>query len=556
MAGTSANPAYLELRDAAGGVTQVPLRPGMVIGRVSDVDLVLDSPAVSRRHAELFQDAANQWWVRDLGSRNGTSVNGVPVRERQLRHGDLIAIADYALTLNLTPPPFRPTAAAAATEFGQMTIDDTGTMTLNTLSETSLPRIDTRQLFALQRFGRQLLEVPDDAERLGMLCRLMVSEELHGRHAAVIELSAFPGAEPGIIVGPIAPPGAPRSRFYLSRSVMNAVRRAREPVLASNAAARQGAALELSLAPEDEPLAVFACPLRQDPTAMQVLYVVMPGQYGSAEWLGLGALAAEQFGQAEQAWEARRKAEASAALERDLERARQVQMGLLPRDVDVPGLDIAVHFEPCRGVGGDYLDVVRMSDGRVVLAVADVCGKGMQAALVSASVHTAVQAAVHMKVPLAQWMTQLNRFLCERLPAGSFVTMIAVQLDPATGEVETVNAGHPPAVVVDREGGVRLIESSGHYPLGIDPVELTTQRDQLAAGACMALYTDGLTEVADPQGQWLGTQGLAERLAAVCRGQAEVSVRDTARGLADSVAEVRAGRPAEDDQTLLLVRRQ
>src|SRR5207237_776453 len=114
----------------------------------------------------------------------------------------------------------------------------------------------------------------------------------------------------------------------------------------------------------------------------------------------------------------------------------------------VPGLDVAIGFVPCQAVGGDYVDALRMGDGRVLLAVADVCGKGMAAALVASSVYTLVHSGVQARMAFRPLMEHVNRYLCDTLTAGSFVTMFAAAIDPQTGEMEYANAGHPPALVL------------------------------------------------------------------------------------------------------------
>src|SRR5690606_4374986 len=182
-------------------------------------------------------------------------------------------------------------------------------------------------------FGRRLLEVADADERLGLLCRLMLDAAMPGRHAAVVRLSTGRSEPPRFVHGPeAAQPG--RNDFYLSQTVLHAIDQRREPVLAGHATGQHGA-LELSVAQPGDPIAVIACPLRHlDAGLFDLLYVVVPAAYGTAEWLALAAMATEQHAQAEEAWAARRRAEEAAVLERDLARAREVQMGLLPRSLD------------------------------------------------------------------------------------------------------------------------------------------------------------------------------------------------------------------------------
>ena len=119
----------------------------------------------------------------------------------------------------------------------------------------------------------------------------------------------------------------------------------------------------------------------------------------------------------EEAWAARRHAQAHAAIERELLTARQIQTGLVPKKakLDFKGLDVCVDFQPCKWVGGDYVDALPMPDGRVLFTVADVCGKGLQAALVTSSLHTMVRASVDVQPSLSALVERVNRHLCDCL---------------------------------------------------------------------------------------------------------------------------------------------
>ena len=271
-------------------------------------------------------------------------------------------------------------------------------------------------------------------------------------------------------------------------------------------------------------------------------------------------------------------------------RARQIQMRLVPREPRVPGLDVAIGFEPCRWVGGDYVDVVPASDGRTLLTVADAAGKGLQAALVASSVHSLVHAGMRAGLGLADLMGSLNDHLMEYLPEESFVTMAAVLLDPATGNCEVVNAGHPAPLVLEPEGRMRWLMEAKNMPLGIASATFELQRERLAPGQMLAMFTDGLTDLPLAGAGRLGTERLAGLLrtayaargagqaaqgageAAQGAGEAAQGAGEAARGAGEAARgpgqaaqvaqalgagldEVRGDRLPDDDRTFLLVRR-
>jgi serine phosphatase RsbU (regulator of sigma subunit) len=317
--------------------------------------------------------------------------------------------------------------------------------------------------------------------------------------------------------------------------------------------------LQVSIAPSVMSLAAVASPLSRTATHIDLVYVVLPPEYGTGEWLAMAVMAGKQYVSAENAWAARRQAEAHAAVERDLSRARDIQLRLVPRDPEIPGLDLAIGFSPCRWVGGDYVDVVPVSSGgktKVLLAVADVCGKGLPAAITMSSLHTMVHAGVLSGTGLCPMMNNLNQYLRAVLPDETFVTMAAVLLDPASGEVEYVNAGHPPALILEAGQEPRRLEKTENMPLRLDEGEIEGRHVTLETGQVLVLYTDGLTEIEakEGSGKLLGITGLARELGTLYASTG-MSGRELAGALTVRLGQMLAGRDAEDDRTFLVAKR-
>lgn len=240
--------------------------------------------------------------------------------------------------------------------------------------------------------------------------------------------------------------------------------------------------------------------------------------------------------------------------EEELERAQRIQANLIPRDVEIQGLDVAIGFEPCYWVGGDYADAVPMPDGRVLLIVCDVCGKGLQAALVTASLHSCVHMAVQSASPLSQLIYTLNAYLRDALREESFVTAIIAAVDCVTGKIEYANAGHPPAMIVDARGNVRCLRYRQNTPLGLLPTRLTTNHTVLNAGEMLAMFTDGCTELCGEQTRFLGLDGLAGCLARAYVAPDTHEITDVGRHLKRSFASHQGTAAPRDDLTFLLAR--
>jgi serine phosphatase RsbU (regulator of sigma subunit) len=311
--------------------------------------------------------------------------------------------------------------------------------------------------------------------------------------------------------------------------------------------------IELSMSSNILPASAVAVPLRHDSNRFDVLYVTLPPEYGNGEWLALTALAAKQYQQAEDAWAARKQAEAHAAFELELHRAQQIQMRLVPQAAAVEGLDLAIGFVPCRWVGGDYVDVVPMKDGRILLAVADVCGKGLPAALISSSLHTMVHTALDAGMGLAKLMASLNRYLCRTLSSESFVTMVAVAVDPRTGEFECVNAGHPPALLLTPGREPVELQSAANMPLSCDTEDPQGESGRIESGQLLCLYTDGLTELCDPTGAMLGINGLSAHLKTIFSPSPRAP--EVADALTRELDTIQGQRIPDDDRTFLLAKR-
>jgi serine phosphatase RsbU (regulator of sigma subunit) len=543
--------SVLEICGPDGAASRIPLAGArFIIGRAADATIRLDSDMVSRRHAELFRDPFGRWWVRDLGSHNGTLVGGERIGDRMLRLGEAVEIGRHVLRVTSEGQINYSGAAGRAA----VPVTDEPAKSVTTLTELHLPRLSASHLARLLSFGRRLIEIESAEQRLRLLCGLMVSADFHGQWAAVMRLRKDrPDEPPRVLCEPAADPDCRAPPPRVSRGLMRTVLARGEPVLASNVPAGP-VDVELSVAASVQAMSALACPLRSDAAAMDVLYVILPPTFGTSEWLALASLAAEEFGQAEFAWAASRQAEAYAGIEAELTQAAQIQKALIPSSPAGGGLDVAIRFDPCRWIGGDYVDIMPMTDGRTLLAIADVCGKGLQAALVAASVHSLIHASVRAGADPPRLMASLNEHLIEHLPRGSFVTLTVAAAAADTGRLEIVNAGHPPAVIVSRAGESRWLPSGVNGPLGLWREPFQVQAERLATGDILTMFTDGISDLRTAADRRLGMEWIGDQVRSICaQGTAEAA--QIAERLAAAIDRIIAGGLADDDRTFLLARR-
>jgi serine phosphatase RsbU (regulator of sigma subunit) len=241
------------------------------------------------------------------------------------------------------------------------------------------------------------------------------------------------------------------------------------------------------------------------------------------------------------------------AQERDLTIAREIQLGLLPSDltgrVEGMGLDVHAIIEPARHVGGDLFEVLRVSDDRLVVAVGDVCGKGIPAALFMAVAVTLFRTLARQIESPDEILRRLNDELEAQNPRSMFVTMAC--LDVRGGRVTCANAGHDTSLLLG-SGPPRSVFPSTGTVLGLFPGQsYSSETLDLERGETLVLYTDGVTDAADPGQSHFGE----ERLAACFEAGAGATATETVDRLLRTVHEFAAGAAQYDDITILALKR-
>jgi len=367
--------------------------------------------------------------------------------------------------------------------------------------EPMLPvRISAAQLSRLRLLSQQMVSIESAPARMRAICALMTSAEFRAKTALALRLRE--NAPPAIL----ATWGDEDTgrEVHISTVVTRALLETRDPVLGTQTAPDRGGqhpgeVRKLSGAHRLNDASVVACPLEQhDNGAVDVLYAEVPLTCGTLDWLSLVSLVAEAYRQSNLIWSSRREARAFASTARELEMARQIQAALMPKLPKTRGLELSLGFLPSELVGGDYVDVLDLKDGRTLLVIADVCGKGLHAAMVASAVHTMVHASVGGGSSPGRLMERLNDHLCDFLPDHSFVTMTCVAVDASTGELECYNAGHLPPLIVSEQGAVRRLPAGLNLALGIVHGPVVPNRGRIEPGEWLLLYTDGL---ADGHGQ-------------------------------------------------------
>jgi sigma-B regulation protein RsbU (phosphoserine phosphatase) len=239
-----------------------------------------------------------------------------------------------------------------------------------------------------------------------------------------------------------------------------------------------------------------------------------------------------------------------ARLERDLQRAQEIQVHLMPElSPAIPGLDVYTRFQPAHALGGDLYDFLTYRKDRHVLAIGDVSGKGAPAALYGAMVTGILRSLAPLKLSPPELLNRLNRILLERKIEGHFVTLTYGIWEPKIKTLRLANAGMPLPLLV-RQGQCRAVRAEG-IPLGLlEHVLYQETVLTLDSGDLLAMFSDGLIEASNPKHEEFGTR----RIENLLRQNASRAPEEIVDLVFEEISRFQQGQARRDDQTLLLVK--
>jgi sigma-B regulation protein RsbU (phosphoserine phosphatase) len=530
-------------------VTQTPF----MIGRGAETGnhLQLSDRRISRNCAALVIEA-NRFYVEDRGQRRGLFVNGEKIESRELQDGDAITFGlddSYEII-------FRSGRASDA---------------------DSLPRLLTRMehITTSTPTGGGLLKLKRLLEASALLhSQLPLDDALSHMLDHAVSVT---DADRGLLLEKDA---AGTMKVKLARR-SGALRLPPESVAPSQTAIQlalkqQSPVITEDLAQADMDLqaaqsivaqrlrAVVVIPLFAISRAntqesmvnikrgelLGILYMDSrrPAAFSKLDRQILDALAADAANILDNARLVERERERQ-RLEQEINIARDIQQGLLPRDFrEYPHLAVTGFNLPCLAVGGDYFDVFPLSDGRTAFLIADVSGKGLGAAIVTTMLQGALS-GMTLGIDPARVFNHVNRFLCDHSEVGRYATVFFGILDQE-GHLEFINAGHPSPILI-RGGTAQEAFTEGSYPVGLVPeAQYTAVCLKLEPGDTLVLFSDGVTEAMDPDEQMFGIARLKELLT----GQLECPLEQLQKCVLEAVENFSRGAHQADDLTLLIVR--
>ena len=503
-----------------------------------------DEAGLSRQHLSL-ERAGTDWVLRDLGSKNGTLVNGTRIDgPHTLEPADRITAGHIAIEMvQGNAPALDKTVifieGTSATPPGSTTF---ATNLAGVLSdETDLD--SGPQMRALIRAGRELA----GHRPLGDLFKLIME----------LSIDAV-GAARGVLMtienGALEMRAAKGEGFRISTTVRDQVLNDRISLLVRDARLDRAFAEQMSIV-EQQVRSILAVPLQTENRVIGRIYLDSPHLIHEFTKDDLNLLTVMANVAAIRIEHARlvEVEQTERLLASEMEQAAVIQRGLLPTEAPtLAGLDLAGYNSPCRTVGGDYYDFIPYEDGRVAILVADVAGKGMPAAMLMSNLQARVQVLFEDPTNLAALITRLNRILANNCPKNRFISLFAGVYDAGTGDMTYCNAGHNPPLLVRCDGGVEELDSTGII-LGILPGAVYEERTcHLDVGDAVVMFSDGVTEACGPDSDdQFGEERLARILAENGCGTAKEVCAAVQRQLTDWMGAA----PPADDITFVVARR-
>lgn len=562
---------------------RLPLgRLRITIGRSARNDVCVPDPFASRVHAEVRREG-DGYVLQDLGSANGTYYNGSRLEQPvALTHGSRIQIGETEIVFkdHSTAPQLPATTIEEDAPLPEATIAfDSAQHTTNGLLEAiegartqSSGRFDVATIMP-HRTGstaKSAAVAADHGDLLALISKvgvtLLASATLDEtlRQVALLVFDAVPAERCLIMLREPGEGGELKIRaaemrdrrpevgeVRVSRTIIEEVVNQGRSVLTSDA--QHDPRFKSSTVTFQGIRSVLAVPLGVGDRIFGMIYADSPlatsrfteDHLKVLTTLGsVAAIRVENTRLLEEHLEQER-------FERELQLAREIQQRFQPSAPPiVPGFELQGISFPSYQIGGDYYDFIHCAD-RLVVALGDVSGKGTSAALLMSSLHAAVHAQVASCRPITETIGAVNRYLADNTPANRFVTLFYAELDPLTGSLSFINAGHNPPIIA-HEGGTLEHLAAGGLPLGIIPdFDYREGRTQLRPGDVLVAYSDGVTESQNPKGEEFGTIRLQEVIAQNI-GRSAAGIRDKIEAALSTFAQ---GTPAGDDITLLIVKR-
>ncbi len=557
----------------------------VIFGRHPNCQVVLDNSSISRHHAQIIESQGG-YYLEDLRSRNGTQLNNIGVRGRiELHEADEIQLCDYVFQF-LQRPPADGRREVAQDFDGLSDLSDSSSRIrlagraeqppLITLPQSPaddslqgssiISSLDTSSLRAVRFNVRPEVKLRAVLEISAAVGRMLKLDDL----LPVILQSLFkifPQADAGFVVlqdhtsqklvirASLTRTADEENPVPVSMTIVKMAMDQKQAMLSADAVGDTRFKASESLA--DLAIRSVMCvplldQLNQALGVIQISTGDLAQQFSPDDLDLLASVTAQASLAVDNA-----KLHESLLLQRDLDRelefATQVQLGFLPSEPPrTPDYEFADYYEPAHRIGGDYFDYITLPSGDIAVALGDVAGKGVPAALLMARLHASARYHLLSATNPAEAMTSLNAELAHSGLGFRFITLVMAVFHLKSHTIHVANAGHLPPLLRRANGSVEAIgmKDSG-MPLGLGGTQVFRELVvPLEPGEMCVFYTDGVTEAMDAQKEIYGSQRLTQ---AVAHGAK--SAKDMVQAVVDDVEKFYGDLPQRDDLCIVAVHR-
>jgi len=509
------------------------------IGRLPSSEIFIDDPVVSRRHAEVYL-ADEGYFVRDTGSRNGTFLNGERVFDPiPLKPGDVIGIGSSRVV-------YEPSDSVAFLKDGQET-QSTSSISLSEPTPEKLASAPVALLEIVAEVARKIAQ-PQPLEILLNSILQVCIEKTAAQRGAIMLIEDDGDLKPKAYIST----SRSHTKFAISRTIANQAIRENQAILIRDVEGDEHLKMSESIASLKIRSAICT-PLWNGEKTVGILYVDTTERgnlFGETDlyfFSALTGLIAEKIENALLTEIAKEKER----LDTEIEIARDIQQNLFPKSIpEISGYDVACFNRPSTEVGGDYYDVLTLENNCYGLAIGDVVGKGIGAAMLMSNLQAVLRArAWNISSPRAL-LNRINADIAGRVGEGRFITFCYFLLDSENDRLVYSNAGHNPPYLC-RDAAIRDLDVSG-IPLGIfGDSQYEESEEALAVDDVVILYSDGITECMNENDDEFGD----DRLKQVLSANSGKSAHDISEAIVRALDEFREEAPSSDDITLIVLKR-
>ncbi|HEX2897411.1 MAG TPA: SpoIIE family protein phosphatase [candidate division Zixibacteria bacterium] len=533
------------------------LEPGKyTVGRKEDCSFCVNDRTVSRQHAEIEVGLnSSEVLIRDLGSHNGTCVNGVRVNGNTVAHkNDLVMFGQVEFRLADTEEITKPeTKSPTTTQLAQ--IDPQQSVVLD-IKEALRPLpskvSDIPELWSTLSEMARMLVLPEPKETMLQRSLSLVSKVIPAERLAV--LSTSPDRVNVYTDALLLLHRKEMGTFTLSKTIVNEILTNKSSILIGDPSDDPRFSGQQSIVASDLKSAM-AVPLFDEGKVLGILYAdtTNPLHRYSNDYLRLFATFGNIIASRLLNYTLLTERQEKEKMEAELTRASNIQKNLLAKQVpQLPGYSVHPFQEQCQAVGGDLYDIALLPDGRLVFIVADVSGKGMGAALLMSNILASFR--IQYSDPdfdLVKAVRHVSLQLHKYTAAEDFATLFVGIVDAKNHTMTYINAGHNPPLIAKNDGSCKYLNPSGTMIGAFDFSDWQSEKAEFVPGDLLFVFTDGVSEATNKENQYG-----EERMQDVIVKSRQLTPARIAGALFEDIMKFVEDEPRSDDITMLIVKRE